>query len=165
MKKRQLVAIALLVSMAFVITGCSTAKKKRELAEEVSDVKGRVDTLETRVEGVESKQAEVERMSSEQAMALEEIKKRRERPVANISVKPRLNARSKDTVKQVQMCLKNAGFYTGAIDGIKGRGTSRAIKDFQKANGLKADGVVGPRTWEVLSKYTSAGSFEEGATK
>ena len=55
---------------------------------------------------------------------------------------------------------------------MKGRGTKKAIKEFQKANGLRADGVVGAKTWELLSKYAvagapaeAAGGAGEGATK
>lgn len=144
-----------------VISGCSTVPKKVQA--EVSDIKTRVDTLETRVEGVETKAAEVERMSSEQARALEDM---RSRPVStNFSVKDRTAGSSTGSVRDIQRCLKNAGFYSGKIDGVKGKQTKRAIKDFQEANGLKVDGVVGPKTWSVLSKYisTAAADTEEGA--
>lgn len=59
----------------------------------------------------------------------------------------------KDKKKQIQMALKNAGFYKGPIDGNIGAKTRQAIKEFQTANGLKADGIVGRRTWEKLNKY------------
>ncbi|MDE1920568.1 MAG: peptidoglycan-binding protein [Candidatus Omnitrophica bacterium] len=55
--------------------------------------------------------------------------------------------------KQIQQALKNAGFYSGAIDGKIGPMTKRAVEAFQKKNGLKADGKVGPKTWQVLSGY------------
>ena len=35
-------------------------------------------------------------------------------------------------------------------DGIFGIVTEEAVKVFQKANGLKADGIVGEKTWEML---------------
>ena len=54
---------------------------------------------------------------------------------------------------EIQTALKNAGFYTGNIDGKIGPKSKKAIEDFQKANGLKADGKVGPKTWEAMSKY------------
>ena len=55
--------------------------------------------------------------------------------------------------KDIQKALKNAGFYTGAIDGKIGPKTKNAIVEFQKAKGLKADGKVGPKTWAALEKY------------
>ncbi len=54
---------------------------------------------------------------------------------------------------EIQTALKNAGFYVGNIDGKIGPRSKKAIEDFQKANGLKMDGKVGPKTWEVLVKY------------
>lgn len=57
--------------------------------------------------------------------------------------------------KQIQRALKNAGFYQGNIDGKVGPKTKEAIIKFQKANGLKADGIVGKRTSVTLNKYLS----------
>ena len=55
--------------------------------------------------------------------------------------------------KEIQIALKNAGIYTGAIDGQIGSSTKEAIKKFQEKNGLTPDGVIGSRTWEKLSVY------------
>jgi len=55
--------------------------------------------------------------------------------------------------KQIQRALKKAGFYKGEIDGKIGAKTKEAIIKFQKAHGLKGDGVVGKRTNEELRKY------------
>ena len=57
--------------------------------------------------------------------------------------------------KQIQRALKSAGFYEGSIDGKIGPKTKAAIRKFQKANGLKADGIVGKRTSAELNKYLS----------
>jgi len=59
----------------------------------------------------------------------------------------------KPTTHEIQTALKNAGFYSGTVDGKKGPMTKKAVEDFQKANGLAADGKVGLKTWDALSKY------------
>lgn len=146
--------------IVFAVSGCETVPKK--FKQEVSGIKTRVDTLESRVDTVEAKQSEVERAASEQSQAIEDLRSTGAK--SNISTKAR-SGKVSERVKDIQICLKNAGFYNGSIDGIKGKKTRKGIRDFQSANGLKADGIVGPRTWALLSKY-SAGGFEyteEGA--
>ena len=59
--------------------------------------------------------------------------------------------------KKIQQALKNAGLYSGSVDGKIGPKTHEAIKTFQSQNGLKADGVAGAQTWAKLARYyTSA---------
>lgn len=56
-------------------------------------------------------------------------------------------------VKTVQTKLKRWGYYTGAVDGIYGAATTKAVKYFQSKNGLTADGIVGkkpPPQWESV---------------
>jgi uncharacterized protein (TIGR02594 family) len=50
------------------------------------------------------------------------------------------------TVKEIQQALLAAGFNPGPVDGIRGRKTIMAVQEFQKAQGLAVDGVVGPQT-------------------
>jgi len=57
------------------------------------------------------------------------------------------------TKKEIQIALKDAGFYKGSIDGKIGKNTKHAIKEFQKANGLKADGKAGKKTMSLLAQY------------
>ena len=57
------------------------------------------------------------------------------------------------TIKDIQAALKNAGFDPGAVDGKSGPRTQQAIKEFQRTNGLKIDGKVGPQTWGKLKGY------------
>jgi hypothetical protein len=40
-------------------------------------------------------------------------------------------------------------------DGIFGKGTERAVKEFQKANGLDVDGLVGSSTWDTMGLATT----------
>ena len=52
--------------------------------------------------------------------------------------------------KQIQQKLKDLGYYFGSVDGIYGNATRNAVVAFQKANGLTADGVAGPKTIAAL---------------
>ncbi|MDP3730106.1 MAG: peptidoglycan-binding protein [Candidatus Omnitrophota bacterium] len=157
MKRLGFVVLALIILSTFTISGCSSAQKK--LSADVKGISTKVDTLETRVEGVETKQSEVERLAMEQAQRMEELKSERAARStsgrANFGIKDKRSRRDKELTKDIQTYLKNAGFYKGEVDGIKGRKTRSAIKKFQSANGLAADGVVGKRTWEALQRYAS----------
>lgn len=53
-------------------------------------------------------------------------------------------------VKKLQEGLKQKGFNPGSIDGVFGLGTKAAVRSFQQANGLVADGIVGQKTWNTL---------------
>ena len=57
---------------------------------------------------------------------------------------------SGDMVVEIQTRLKNWGYYDGAVDGMFGSGTERAVKYFQRTNGLSADGQVGDLTLAAL---------------
>lgn len=57
---------------------------------------------------------------------------------------------SGETVKQIQTKLKEWGYYDGAVDGVYGSGTEKAVKYFQQKNGLTADGKVGQATMDAL---------------
>jgi len=61
--------------------------------------------------------------------------------------------RVKASPEKIQRALQSAGVYTGAVDGRIGPGTKAAIIEFQKSHGLKADGVLGKRTWDALKQY------------
>lgn len=57
-------------------------------------------------------------------------------------------------VKKAQQLLIAKGYSCGAAgaDGDFGAGTYNAVKKFQAANGLEADGIVGAKTWAALLK-------------
>jgi hypothetical protein len=59
---------------------------------------------------------------------------------------PSSAAASSANVAALQVALKAVHFYGGAIDGIKGPRTQRAVRRFQRRKGLVVDGIAGPRT-------------------
>lgn len=61
-------------------------------------------------------------------------------------------------VSDIQSRLQSLGYYTGKIDGIYGTATKNAVVNFQKANGLVADGVVGSKTMAALG-LNSSGAY------
>ncbi|QWB23881.1 MULTISPECIES: peptidoglycan-binding protein [Streptomyces] len=55
-------------------------------------------------------------------------------------------------VAEAQCLLHQAGFSPGAVDGIFGPHTQRAVKELQKHSGLVVDGIIGPHTWKALRR-------------
>jgi peptidoglycan hydrolase-like protein with peptidoglycan-binding domain len=53
-------------------------------------------------------------------------------------------------VEELQRRLADKGFSPGSVDGVFGKRTTTALIAFQKANGLEADSVCGPKTWRAL---------------
>ena len=55
-----------------------------------------------------------------------------------------------DQVEVMQRYLATLGYLSTTPDGQFGSGTERAVKLFQEANGLRADGVAGSGTLSIL---------------
>lgn len=53
-------------------------------------------------------------------------------------------------VTNIQQRLSELGFYEGDITGVYDRQTAEAVRNFQQQNGLTADGIVGPDTWNAV---------------
>ena len=54
-------------------------------------------------------------------------------------------------VVTLQTKLQEHNFSPGAIDGIFGNGTKKALIAFQKSVGLTPDGIAGKNTWAALN--------------
>jgi peptidoglycan hydrolase-like protein with peptidoglycan-binding domain len=50
------------------------------------------------------------------------------------------------SVRTIQERLRNLGFYRGAVDGVWGQTTQRAIEQFQQNRGLQPNGQLTPAT-------------------
>lgn len=59
---------------------------------------------------------------------------------------------SGEDVKTLQLELKQLGYFSGTATGYFGPVTKNAVVRFQQANGLEADGIVGPKTFQALKK-------------
>lgn len=61
---------------------------------------------------------------------------------------------SGDDVAALQQRLLDMGFDCGRVDGIFGRATDRAMRDFQRNVGLTDDGTCGPKTFKALDRLS-----------
>ncbi len=72
-------------------------------------------------------------------------------PIANLPTRPVLKLGSRgEAVVELQASLKLLGFYPGTVNGVYDAATAQAVKQFQRAAGLKADGITGNATWGRL---------------
>ncbi len=53
-------------------------------------------------------------------------------------------------VARLQQALANLGYDPGVVDGDFGAKTDKAVRAYQAARSLTADGIVGPKTWAAL---------------
>ena len=74
--------------------------------------------------------------------------------VCNVELKVLKKGSKGNSVKALQTLLIGYGYSCGSYgaDGDFGSGTEKAVKAYQKAKGLGADGVVGANTWGALLK-------------
>ncbi|MEW6170555.1 MAG: peptidoglycan-binding domain-containing protein, partial [Candidatus Omnitrophota bacterium] len=143
-----------IIILSFFVFGCSkkteqvtqipgSEEMSSEMEMETTSIQGTVVTqpIETLAEPVTENKAT--------KTTKEVVKAQNTTPAATLGfVKP--------LTKDVQLALQNAGFYKGVVDGKTGPQTKSAIKEFQAKNGLKADGKIGPLTWEKLKVYLVA---------
>lgn len=61
-------------------------------------------------------------------------------------------------VSNLQSKLHSLGYYSYKVDGIYGAITDRAVRSFQRANGLAVDGIAGPGTFGALSGHPKSAS-------
>lgn len=127
MHKKLLIGLIL----SLLISGCATTQDVSVSGVEVSRLQTRISVLEEEL-----------RKTEEENLSLKEKIAQLEQTVIKMP-----------TAREIQLALKNAGFYRGEIDNQIGSKTKEAIRKFQEANGLTADGTVGSRTWEILGKY------------
>ena len=67
-------------------------------------------------------------------------------------------------VSQIQTRLKSWGYYSGAVDGVYGSATEKAVRYFQSANGLAVDGQAGDKTLAALGLYDTGSSGTSGSS-
>lgn len=142
---KKCIIIAAVMLFGIYIFGCKQKPQETELSQEGTASMETLSAINTEAQvAPQPKVTETKAQASESAPV-----------VASLEVLPPAGP-YKPTARQIQLALKNSGFYRGAIDGKLGPISKKAIAEFQKANGLEADGKVGPKTWVILSKHLQA---------
>lgn len=59
---------------------------------------------------------------------------------------------SGELVRALQQRLNRANPQQIAVDGYFGPATDASVREFQRNNGLEVDGIVGPRTWFLVTQ-------------
>jgi peptidoglycan hydrolase-like protein with peptidoglycan-binding domain len=142
---RKAIGFFVLFIFLFSLTGCATSRKRKDL--DIQGLKNQISVLEAQIQ---AKDEEISGLRENLAKAPEQ-----KTELTKVVSKKKVigEVKSHPNVKQVQIALQKAGYYTGVIDGRKGKQTRDAIKAFQKANNLKVNGRVGKKTWDLLKKY------------
>lgn len=135
--------ILVAIALTLALLGCATERKQLT---QVQQLQFRVSELETELH---QKNEDIIYLEEQ----LKEMQRLRISSSETLGTKEPKNKAFKISSRNIQRALKNAGFHIGPIDGTIGKGTKKAIKEFQKEKGLIADGIVGKQTWSKLKKY------------
>jgi murein DD-endopeptidase MepM/ murein hydrolase activator NlpD len=115
------------------------------------------------ITGPRTKRA-VRRFQRSRRLAADGVAGPRTRRALGMRGKPRLGSRAMQTgdrgwdVAAVQFMLRRRGYSPGTVDGGYGAGTAAAVKRFQAAAGLTADGVAGSSTLRALRHGSTSGT-------
>jgi hypothetical protein len=80
-------------------------------------------------------------------------------PAGQAPTGPTVTLKPGDTgtqVKRLQRVLRLFGYSTDKVDGVYGPATESAVRRFQQASNLTADGIVGPKTLQALKHAVGA---------
>ena len=144
--------ILLCMILVLSLTGCATTSREATTIK-TQQLEMRIGQLEKELQQKDRKIYELESELKSARSESNKIAEAKIYPEKKIVTSKKEIVLSQATPKKIQLALKKAGFYNGPVDGKIGKNTKDAIKEFQKKNGLKSDGIVGKKTWAALSKY------------
>lgn len=125
-----------------LVTGCATTRPRKP---DQTDLAGQVQALQNEVREKDQQIQDLQyQLDSQQQVIPSNVSPSSDGGSSKLIRVPGV------TVTDVQKALQRAGFDPGPVDGRMGKKTKSAIKQFQRRNNLKADGVVGERTWSHL---------------
>ena len=132
-----------MLTVAALLGGCATTQGKQTSVD--PSMAGQLQTLQNEIQ-----------VKDQQIQDLQSQLDQAKQPQGTVSAN--FNSSSKSdairvrgvSAQDVQNALVHVGLDPGPVDGKIGKKTKEAIREFQRRNNLKADGVVGERTWSYL---------------
>ena len=157
MLQRFLVLFALLI----VGSGCASTQQNpsmvNQLQTRVADLEQQLQAKNEELDGLKSENKDLSYELDRAKMQAGKVSESRSESTGNMAYS--LKSTGGEIIRvsarpdQVQTALKNAGYYQGVIDGRIGAKTKEAISRFQRDRGLKADGIIGKKTWDELKSH------------
>ena len=148
---KRMKAIVGIIVGSLALAGCATSKvaqqEQEQLRNQVAGLQTQVAALNSQVEELRTRQQSIEDRTWDQGTR-----------TATAVAEGRTSRKTHTvlTAKEIQLALQRAGYYQGPIDGRIGAKTRSAIKIFQAANNLVADGVAGSKTMVALQAYLTS---------
>lgn len=146
---RRISLLVLFLSLPLLFTACARSGSNRQIDSLQAQIGVLTDEVVRIDEGLQDTRAALQMQESRQY----EIYSKMDTVKQSSSAMYRTPSGFEIPALSLQEALKNAGYYKGTLDGKIGSGTREAIKNFQRDNGLKVDGVCGRNTWERLKVY------------
>lgn len=141
-----------ILGVLVLTTGCTTKKRHQH---DITNLQGQIGALQSEV-------ARLDQSLKDTELALKSVQERGAAPAAGgpsvlgqftEGAIYRTPSGFELPAAAIQRALKSAGYYQGTIDGKVGSRTRQAIRDFQRDNGLVADGICGRQTWARLKSF------------
>ncbi|MBF0594235.1 MAG: peptidoglycan-binding protein [Candidatus Omnitrophica bacterium] len=153
--------LLLVVVGALALAGCATTAQPKvaplnQVQNQVTDLEQRMEEQEKEIVDLKYEVKEISGKTAKEAPVVETSSP------SVASVKSGSAASTNDveglirvavSPSEIQKALKGAGLYEGKIDGKIGSRTKAAVIEFQKKHNLKADGVIGQKTWSEMKTY------------
>ena len=149
---RKLFVLGCIMVFTLSLAGCATGRKQKDL--QMQGLRNQISALEMQIQEKDNEINNLRESLSQASQQSEVTQPVQQRHVGKTGKKKVIaEVKSRPNIRHIQTALQNAGYDPGTIDGRMGKQTREAIKAFQGANNLPADGKVGKQTWRLLSAY------------
>ena len=144
MRKRLAIGSVFFAAGLFLVTGCATTRARRP--DPKAEQQNQIARMQAELQAKDSEIQELEAKVETYEQALQQTHS----GTPGTSGQSPLIRVSGVSVEDVQRALIRSGFDPGPVDGHAGKKTKAAIREFQRRNNLKVDGIVGEQTWSRL---------------